>query len=209
MSDVLAWLASLPPEARDAEYERTLGLGATDPTQPGPHLIGHHRAGVASIALAVQHARPSPSDVFVDLGAGQGKVLTLVKSLCACQVRGVELQPSLVATALPGTNITLGDARTAPLDDGTLFFLYAPFEGPVLDEVLARLHDVARQHAIVVCALGVNVERPWLHKREGIDSLFLDVLDSVVPGVAPRVPGPAMENPFLDVVAKAVLRSPP
>jgi hypothetical protein len=81
------------------------------------------------------------------------------------------------------------DARDADLDDGTVFFLYVPFTGPVLTGVLRRLRAIAERRAIVVCALGLDVDReaPWLARRP-IDSFWLAVYDSVVPGVAPRPP---------------------
>jgi hypothetical protein len=67
-----------------------------------------------------------------------------------------------------------GDVRDADLEHGAaiaspgasanfVFFLYAPFTGPVLDEVSKRLRAVAERRAITVCALGVEVGRE--HER--------------------------------------------
>ena len=78
-----------------------------------------------------------------------------------------------------------GDVRTAALHAGTVFFLYVPFTGPALSEVMSRLREVACQHAIVVCALGVELaaEAPWLSRRP-LDAFWLTVYDSVISGCA-------------------------
>ena len=80
-----------------------------------------------------------------------------------------------------------GDAREADLDVGTVFFLYLPFTGPVLSEVLRRLRGVASRRAIVVCSLGLDLdgEAPWLSRRP-IESFWLTLYDSVWPDVPPR-----------------------
>ena len=45
---------------------------------------------------------------------------------------------------------------------------------------------MAEHHAIVVCAVGIELDRaPWLVRRE-LDSFWLCVYDSRLPGVAPR-----------------------
>ena len=57
---------------------------------------------------------------------------------------------------------------------------------------LERLHAVAQHHAIVVCALGIDVEHgteSWLRPRP-TDAFWLQLFDSVVPGVPPRVVEP-------------------
>jgi hypothetical protein len=68
-----------------------------------------------------------------------------------------------------------------------VFFLYVPFTGAVLGRVLERLPDVARRHAIVVCALGVDLAAPWLAQRP-LDAFWLSLYDSVVEGVPARAP---------------------
>jgi hypothetical protein len=80
----------------------------------------------------------------------------------------------------------LDDGRHSDLDDGTVFYFYDPFTGPVLSAVLDRLHAAAMRRAIVVCALGVDLNAaPWLARRE-IDAFWLSVYDSCVPGVSRR-----------------------
>ncbi|HXN30460.1 MAG TPA: class I SAM-dependent methyltransferase [Polyangiaceae bacterium] len=195
-SDLLAWLASLPPSGRDAAIEEHFGIAPSVPpaTPPGEHLIGYHPSGVAAIVHALMAVPVSADDVFVDLGSGLGKVVLLAALLTGATARGIELQPALVeraresATRL-GVNARfhVGDVREADLDDGTVFFLYAPFTGPVLAAAMDRLRAVAERRAIVVCALGIDLDRsaPWLVRR-AIHSFWLAIYDSRVPGVGPR-----------------------
>jgi hypothetical protein len=77
--------------------------------------------------------------------------------------------------------------RDADLDDGTVFYLYLPFTGPVLVDVMARLREVASKRTIVVCTLGMDVDQvaPWLIRRT-IDSFWLAIYDSRVPGASSR-----------------------
>lgn len=197
--ELLVWLASLPPSARDAAVEEHLGIAgmasAASAASPGDHLIGYHASGVASIVRALIEVPVTASDVVVDIGAGLGKVLMLTRLLTGATARGIEIQEDLAAHAHAAAarlgidiDITAGDARgAADVEDATVFFLYVPFTGPVVSEVLARLHAVARRRAIVVCTLGLELEReaPWLAPRS-LDSFWLSIYDSVVPDVPPR-----------------------
>jgi SAM-dependent methyltransferase len=198
---LLAWLASLPPSERDAAVESHLGIAAppASAAPPGEHLIGYHASGVAPIVRMLLEVPVTSDDVVIDLGAGLGKVALLVRLLTGATVRGIELQPELVERAREAAEkhgielqLTSGDVRQVALDDGTVFFLYLPFTGPALAEVLGRLHAVAARRAIVVCALGVDLDRAarWLARRP-IDSFWLAIYDSVVPGVPAR---PARER---------------
>jgi SAM-dependent methyltransferase len=192
---LLAWLASLPPGERDRAVEEYLGIRApASPAPPGDHLVGYHPGGVAPILRMLIEVPVVADDVLVDLGAGLGKVTVLAALLTGATARGIELQPALVerareAAARRGVEVCFdrGDARQTDLDEGTVFFLYLPFTGHVLAEVMRRLHAVALRRAIVVCALGLDLDReaPWLARRP-LDSFWLTLYDSVVPGVLPR-----------------------
>jgi SAM-dependent methyltransferase len=199
-AELLTWLAGLPPDARDAALEDRLGIrdaGHEASLPPAEHLLGYHASGVAPIVHTLAEVPVTAEDVVVDLGSGLGKVVLLAHLLTGARARGIELQPELVrrASSCAGAlgldadadvQFIEADARRADLDGGTVFYLYAPFTGPVLAEVLTRLHKVARHHAIVVCALGLDLGRhSWLAPRP-LDSFWLTLYDSVVPGVPPR-----------------------
>ena len=192
-ADLLRWIASHPPHRRDEAIERRLGIGTpVSSAAPGSDLVGYHASGVASIVRLFLEVPLGPDDVLVDLGSGLGKVVLLAALLTPARARGIELQPELAERARAsarelGTSVELvsGDVRDAPLDDGTVFYLYAPFTGPVLETVIERLHAIAARRSIVVAALGIDLRASWLVPRE-LDAFWLSIYDSQLPGVAPR-----------------------
>jgi SAM-dependent methyltransferase len=194
-ADLINWLARLPAAARDAAIEDRLGIAACAPPSipPGEHLIGYHASGIAAIVRALAEVPVVPGDVFLDLGSGLGKVVILAALLTGATARGIEIQPALVQWARASAvragvdvRFALGDVRDAFLEDGTVFFLYAPFTGPVLTSVVDRLREIATRKAIVVCALGIDLDRTsWLARRD-VDAFWLSVYESRVPGAPPR-----------------------
>jgi hypothetical protein len=217
MLDLLEWLASVPPDERDRAVDAHLGIAAPVPPCPcpGEHRLGYHASGVAPILRMLIDVPVVRGDVLVDLGAGLGKVVFLTHLLTGATARGIEIEPELVrrsheAAARLAMNVGLaqGDARTADLHDGTVFFLYLPFTGPVLAEVLGRLRDIASRRAIVVCALGVDLDREarWLARRP-TDEFWLAIYDSVVPGAPGRVV--SERPPVSGACAEAIARARP
>jgi len=196
-AELLAWLASVPRERRERAVDDLLGIDGPPPSAsqpPGEHLLGYHASGVDPIVQAFTEAAVTKDDVVVDLGSGLGRVVMLAHLLTGAMARGVELQPALVDRARDAAqrlgidvSFSCADARHADLGDGTVFFFYAPFTGPVLADVLRRLHAVAERRAIVVCALAIDLHRdaPWLVARP-LDAFWLTIYDSVVQGVPPR-----------------------
>jgi SAM-dependent methyltransferase len=189
-------MESLPPGDRDAALEERLGITAGDVSSappPGEHLIGYHPSGIDPILRALAEVPVVPGDVFIDLGSGLGKVVLLAALVTGATARGVELQAPLAARAREAAlrleldvRFVAGDVRDADLDDGTVFFLYVPFTGPVLAAVLERLRRVAERRAIVVCTLGVDLEpAPWLVRRH-LDAFWLAIYDSRIAGVTAR-----------------------
>jgi hypothetical protein len=113
-------------------------------------------------------------DLLIDLGSGLGQV-TLLAAICSsAQCRGVELEPAYVdcarrsARSLNLNNATFieGDARLADLSAGTVFYLYTPFTGSVLQDVLNSLRHEAADRAIRISTFGpctsLVAKEPWL-----------------------------------------------
>ncbi|MGC2285988.1 MAG: class I SAM-dependent methyltransferase [Candidatus Acidiferrum sp.] len=113
-------------------------------------------------------------DILIDLGSGLGQV-TLMASICTrANCTGIELDPSYVDCALKSArslnlsnaSFIQGDARAADLSGGTVFYLYTPFIGAILRDVLNSLRREAVQREIRVCTFGpctrVVAEEPWL-----------------------------------------------
>lgn len=197
--ELLSRLVTLPPGARDSELERLLGIAEASARShpPGPELIGYHPSGLAPVMRAVIEAPLTEEDVFIDLGAGLGKVAALARILSGARVRGIEVQASLLSMAarVDGVELINADVREADLEEGTVFFLYNPFTGSALEQVLGRLHEVAKHHAIVVCALGLPLgHREWLVPR-ALEHFWLQIFDSKVEGVAARTVAPVQVDP--------------
>lgn len=122
----------------------------------------------------VDHVPLTPADVFYDLGSGLGQVVLLVHLLTGVRAKGVEIDPAFCtfaqqqAQSLGLTNVAFinSDARTADYSDGTVFFMFTPFRGQLLQTVLARLQQEAQQRPIRLCTFGSCsprvADQPWL-----------------------------------------------
>lgn len=174
---LLEHLRSIPFDERDVAVDALLGICEVPPdTAELPRgAVPYLPCGVDEIIAMVLEAPVSQTDTFVDLGSGIGRVAILVHLLTGARTRGIEIQAPLVATARGlGAGLALsedavsflhGDAASKDLE-GTIFFLYAPFSGEILQRVLARLAAVARRHRIVVGTVGFEIQdAPWLRAR--------------------------------------------
>ena len=173
-------LVALPPSERDAAFERQLGIfGETNSISPGDELIGYHASALAPVVAALIETGADEEDLFVDLGCGLGKVTALARLISGARVRGIELQQELISRApkLAGVEYFHGDVRDAPLDDGTIFYLYNPFSGDVLTQVLSRLREVSTKRAITICTLGLSLKEDWLQER-AFEHFWLQIFDS-------------------------------
>lgn len=103
-----------------------------------------------------------PDDVFYDLGSGLGQVVMLIHLLTGAKAKGVEIEPAFCRFAqeqaavlgLTGVEFINADARQADYRAGTVFFLFTPFRGQLLRDVLARLAIAAQGRSIRVCTFG-------------------------------------------------------
>ncbi len=96
-----------------------------------------------------------PESVFVDFGSGKGRVLLVAAHHGFKRVVGVEFSPQLCAlarqniatfskVAVLGSPIEVVEAdvtRFGITSDLNVFYLYNPFDPPVLSKVLANLRD--------------------------------------------------------------------
>lgn len=104
----------------------------------------------------------SEDDVFVDLGSGLGHVPILVSLLAGVRSVGVEVQAAYVDSAqecaqslrLSRVQFVAADARAADLSSGTVFYLYSPFKGSILTDVLSMLRRESMRRSIKICSLG-------------------------------------------------------
>ncbi len=151
------------------------------PYQPTP--VRHILHLIAATALA-------EDDVFVDLGSGLGHVPLLVSMVAGAQSLGIEVQPAYVASArecaqslhLSRVRFIPQDAREADLSRGTVFYLYSPFHGSILTDVLSALRMESTRRSIKICSLGpctrTVANETWLKANALPDMGRITVFDS-------------------------------
>lgn len=132
----------------------------TRPLKPG--MIGYQATPARFILDLVERLPLGPDDVFYDLGAGLGRVALLVGLLTPAQVKGIEYDPGHCAYAwqcaqpLPVSRVHFinADAREADVSDGTVFFMYTPFRGNLLHDMLERLKREAHRRPMTLATYG-------------------------------------------------------
>ena len=110
----------------------------------------------------IEHLGLQEADRLIDFGAGMGHVSLLASMLSGCQSVGVEVQAAYVAAArrcaadlgLERARFVAQDVRDADLGWGTIFYLYTPFRGSMLAEVLRRLEEESRRRPMRIASLG-------------------------------------------------------
>jgi len=86
----------------------------------------------------------------------------LVHLLTGVRAVGIEIEPAYCRVArkeaerlgLSGVSFLEGDARTADYRPGTVFYLFTPFVGEMLQDVLDRLEEQVKGRAVTVCGYG-------------------------------------------------------
>ena len=139
-----------------------------------PDMVHYQKTPARFIFALAERAAFAREDVFVDVGAGLGHVALLVHLLSGVPAQGIEIEPAYCALAtgwatelgLPQVTFVEADARFADYARGTVFFLYTPFGGGMLAEVLERLRTEAHRRPIRLftygpCTLAV-ARQPWL-----------------------------------------------
>ena len=128
------------------------------------------------ILKLVEQADITGDDVFYDLGSGLGQVAILVGLLSGARAKGVEFEPAYCDYArqcarrlnLSHVEFVNLDARDVDYSDGTIFFMYTPFTGSLLQQVLERLRGESRERIIRVCTYGPCTsqvsDQTWLRR---------------------------------------------
>ena len=125
-------------------------------------MVYYQQTPARIILELIKQANFTAQDVFYDLGSGLGHVPILVNLLSGAQAKGVEFEPAYCDYAraraaelnLSRVAFIHGDARTADYSDGTVFFMYTPFAGRLLQEVLEKLHGEARKRRLRLFTYG-------------------------------------------------------
>ncbi len=129
----------------------------------------------------IEEANITKDDVFYDLGSGLGQVPILVGLLTGAKTKGIEFEAAYCDYArqcarrlnLSHVEFMNLDARDADYSDGTVFFMYTPFTGKLLQEVLEKLKGESRKRAIRICTYGPCTphvsNQSWLRRVGQVD----------------------------------------
>ena len=141
-------------------------------------MISYQETPARALLDLVDHADIQSEDVFYDLGAGLGQVAIVIHLLTGIRTKAVEIEPAYCAfvrqcakrLGLHGVQVIEADAQEADYADGTLFFLFTPFKGRMLQTVMERLKQEGQKRPIRVisygpCTLAI-AEQTWLKMRE-------------------------------------------
>jgi len=153
------------------------GLLLTEPAPEGPRqrdpeMFLYQPTPARIVLEMVDTADFRQHDVFYDIGSGLGQVSILVHLLTGIRAMGVEVEPAYCDYAkrcASGLNLSqvqfiTVDAREADYSDGTIFFLYTPFEGGMLDRVLERIRHVSMRGRIRLYTYGACTLQVTRHK---------------------------------------------
>ena len=117
-----------------------------------PGMVWFQKTPARIVFEMVEKARFTDADVFYDVGSGLGQVAILAHLLSGVAARGIEFEPAFCEHAracaadldLPDVEFLQADAREADYSRGTVYFMYTPFEGTMLDEVLGKMRRDAK-----------------------------------------------------------------
>jgi hypothetical protein len=159
--------------------------------QPSKEMVPYQPTPVRHILHLIAAAAVAAEDVFVDLGSGLGHVPLLVSMMTGAQSLGIEVQAAYVSSArkcaqslrLSRVQFIAQDARDADLSRGTIFYLYSPFKGSILANVLNALRMESMRRSIKICSLGPCTHRvsneTWLKASTLSDTGRIAVFDSL------------------------------
>ncbi|MCB0213355.1 MAG: hypothetical protein KDJ52_28690 [Anaerolineae bacterium] len=158
-----------------------------------PEMVYYQQTPARIILELVEKAQLTAEDVFYDLGSGLGQVALLVNLLSDAAVKGIEFEPAYcdyaracaVALNLSGIEFIEIDARQVNYADGTVFFMYTPFEGSMLQAVLEKLQQESQQRMIRLFTYGPCTpqvsQQSWLQNVDssGNDTYKLGIFRSL------------------------------
>jgi len=127
-----------------------------------PEMVFYQKTPARIVFELIEKCPFTKDDVFFDLGSGLGQVAILVNLLAGITVKGVEFEPAFCDYArscaaelnLSGVTFVNTDARKADYSEGTVFFMYTPFTGEMLQEALALLRKESLLRKIKLITYG-------------------------------------------------------
>jgi len=151
---------------------------ASEPAELDADMVFYQPTPARRIFELIARTGLAERDVLVDLGSGLGHVPLLAAICTQARCVGIELEAAYVDCAarcaeslgLANARFVQQDARDADLSTGTVFYLYTPFVGAMLGDMLARLRNEADAREIRIATLGpctpIVAREPWLRSAD-------------------------------------------
>jgi len=125
-------------------------------------MVFYQKTPARVIFQLTEIAQLKPGDVFFDIGSGLGQVPVLVNLISGIAAKGVEFESAYHNYAvgcaaklnLPNVEFINADARVVDYSAGNIFFMYTPFQGQMLQEVLNLLNKESRRRIIRIYTYG-------------------------------------------------------
>lgn len=144
-----------------------------------PEMVFYQKTPARIIFELAKNAGFTKDDVFFDIGSGLGQVTMLMNLLTGVQTVGVEFDPAFckyskecaAMIGLQDVAFINADAREANYSAGTVFFMYTPFRGKMLEDVLDVLRKESLKRKIRIVTYGPCTPevaaQDWLHSVSG------------------------------------------
>jgi SAM-dependent methyltransferase len=125
-------------------------------------MVFYQQTPARIILELTELAQLRPDDVFFDIGSGLGQVGILINLISKATTYGIEYEPAYCNYAkacaselnLLNVHFINTDARKADYSQGTVFFMYTPFEGSMLNDMLLILQKESQNRPIRVFTYG-------------------------------------------------------
>jgi hypothetical protein len=148
-----------------------------------PEMVFYQKTPARIIFELARLAELKPGDLLFDIGSGLGQVCILVNLISGAATRGIEYEPAYCHYAetsasqlnLSDVEFINKDARNGDYARGTVFFLYTPFEGRMLQDMLDILRKESQKRTITLFTYGpcsAHIARQdWLYgANDGVDN---------------------------------------
>lgn len=154
-----------------------------------PEMVFYQKTPARIIFEVAQLAHLGYDDVLYDIGSGLGQVPILVNLICGAKTIGIEYEPAYcnyakLCTAqlnLSDVEFINADARKGNYSSGTVFFMYTPFKGKILQEMMEILYQESRERSIRIFAYGpcssYVARQSWVNCAKGDPNNLYDLCE--------------------------------
>lgn len=110
------------------------------------------------VQFVLENVPFTENDVFVDVGCGVGRVLSIIHRHCDMKIIGVEIDPIIAEIArdrvkdMNNVNVVTGNILDCEqvIRDATIFYLYNPFNLQIIESFLAIVKEIGRDDVRII-----------------------------------------------------------